>query len=98
MTRIKSIRRLSFLRGISTLQNCFAVVISCGFLYLAVSVANAQLGPKDGANLPPTDLERVKIGDTAPDFTLENMNGRRITLSEVYYNKNIVLVFYRGQW
>jgi len=61
-------------------------------------MANAQLGPKDGANLPPADLERVKIGDAAPDFTLENMDGQQITLSEVYRNRNVVLVFYRGQW
>lgn len=80
------------------MRNCFAVVVACSFLYLTVSVANAQLGPKDGENLVPTDLERVKIGDTAPDFTLENMDGRRIALSEVYRNRNVILVFYRGQW
>jgi cytochrome oxidase Cu insertion factor (SCO1/SenC/PrrC family) len=79
-------------------RNYLAVVVACGFLYFAVSVANAQLGPKDGADLPPTNLERVKVGDTAPDFTLENMDGKRVTLSEVYRNKAVVLVFYRGQW
>jgi hypothetical protein len=63
-----------------------------------LAVANAQLGPKDIADLPPTDPERVKVGDTAPDFTLENLDGRRITLSEVYRKMNVVLVFYRGQW
>jgi cytochrome oxidase Cu insertion factor (SCO1/SenC/PrrC family) len=79
-------------------QNCFAIVIVCSFLYFAVSAADAQFGPKDGANLPPTDLERVKVGDTAPDFILENIDGQRIMLSEVYGKKNVVLVFYRGQW
>jgi cytochrome oxidase Cu insertion factor (SCO1/SenC/PrrC family) len=73
-------------------------VATGSFLCVAVSVANAQLGPKDGAELPPTDLERVKVGDTAPDFTLENMDGRRVTLSNVYRDKTVVLVFYRGQW
>jgi cytochrome oxidase Cu insertion factor (SCO1/SenC/PrrC family) len=65
---------------------------------LASSVTYAQLGPKDGLKLTPTDLERVKVGDTAPDFTLENMNGARISLSDFRDEKNIVLVFYRGQW
>ena len=60
--------------------------------------AFAQLGPKDGANLPATDLERVKVGQTAPDFTLEDMTGRRISLSDFRGNKNVVLVFYRGHW
>jgi cytochrome oxidase Cu insertion factor (SCO1/SenC/PrrC family) len=98
MTWKKYIWRIECLRGSSTFRNSFAIAIACSFLYLAVSLANAQLGPKDGADLPPTDLERVKVGDAAPDFTLENMDGRRITLSEVYSKKNVVLVFYRGQW
>ncbi|TMA12258.1 MAG: redoxin domain-containing protein [Deltaproteobacteria bacterium] len=56
------------------------------------------MGPKDGAGLPATDLERVKIGDKAPDFTLENMDGKKITLSTYRGKKNVVLVFYRGYW
>lgn len=72
--------------------------VACGFVLLIVSGASAQLGPKDGADLSATDLERVKVGDTAPDFTLENMDGRRITLSSVYRDKKTILVFYRGQW
>jgi peroxiredoxin len=79
-------------------RNYLAVVIACGFLHFAVSVVNAQLGPKDGADLSPTDLERVKVGDKAPDFTLENMDGQKLTLSDVYSKRNVVLVFYRGQW
>lgn len=65
---------------------------------LWISDADAQLGSKDGANLKPTDLERIKVGDTAPDFTLENMNGKMITLSDLRGKKNVVLVFYRGRW
>jgi cytochrome oxidase Cu insertion factor (SCO1/SenC/PrrC family) len=69
------------------------------FIFSVVSVpAVAQLGPKDGANLPATDLERVKIGQAAPDFTLEDMTGKRISLSDFRGKKNVVLVFYRGHW
>jgi cytochrome oxidase Cu insertion factor (SCO1/SenC/PrrC family) len=67
-------------------------------LILFVVPSRAQLGPKDGENLQATDLERVKVGDTAPDFTLENLDGRRISLSDFRNKKNVVLVFYRGQW
>jgi cytochrome oxidase Cu insertion factor (SCO1/SenC/PrrC family) len=56
------------------------------------------LGPKDGAGLPPTDLERVALGDLAPDFTLEAFKGEPITLSDFRGKKNVVLVFYRGHW
>jgi len=56
------------------------------------------LGPKDGRGLAPTDLERVKVGDLAPDFTLESLAGGRVTLSDYRGGRNVVLVFYRGWW
>ena len=58
----------------------------------------AQLGPKDGADLSPTDLNRIKVGQAAPDFSLEDVNGKTINLSELRDKKNVVLVFYRGYW
>ena len=58
----------------------------------------AQLGPKDGADLSPTDLNRIKVGQPAPDFSLEDVNGKTINLSELRDKKNVVLVFYRGYW
>lgn len=98
MTWNKYIWRIERPRARSSFRNSLAIAITYSFLYLVVAVANAQLGPKDIADLPPTDLERVKVGHIAPDFTLENLDGRRITLSEVYRKMNVVLVFYRGQW
>ena len=72
------------------------------FLLSGLEVATGQgrpaLGPKDGPLVPPTDLERVKAGDVAPDFTVEALDGRFITLSEYRGQKNVVLVFYRGHW
>ena len=67
-------------------------------MVLTSSAAYAQLGPKGGIEPKPTDLERVKVGDVAPDFTLENMDGNRISLSDFRGKKSVVLVFYRGQW
>jgi cytochrome oxidase Cu insertion factor (SCO1/SenC/PrrC family) len=60
--------------------------------------SHAQIGPKDGAELPATDLDRVKIGEKAPDFTLENQDRKRFTLGSYRGKKNVVLVFYRGHW
>jgi cytochrome oxidase Cu insertion factor (SCO1/SenC/PrrC family) len=57
----------------------------------------AQNGPKDGADLPPADLDRVQAGQSAPDFTLPNSAGGSFTLSALR-GKNVVLVFYRGYW
>jgi cytochrome oxidase Cu insertion factor (SCO1/SenC/PrrC family) len=56
------------------------------------------IGPRDGLDLPPTDLDRVTVGSEAPDFTLETRQGSRITLSDFRGKKNLVVVFYRGHW
>jgi cytochrome oxidase Cu insertion factor (SCO1/SenC/PrrC family) len=63
----------------------------------AVAVACAQLGPKDGGELAPSDPDRIQIGQKAPDFTLKNADGQAVSLSS-YRGKNVVLVFYRGYW
>ena len=61
-------------------------------------VSYAQLGPKDGHELTPKDLDRVKVGQLAPDFTLEGIDGKPISLSSFRSQKNAVLVFFRGHW
>jgi peroxiredoxin len=40
--------------------------------------------------------EPLKVGATAPDFTLTDQNGKSATLSKA--KKTVVLVFYRGYW
>jgi cytochrome oxidase Cu insertion factor (SCO1/SenC/PrrC family) len=59
---------------------------------------SAQTGPTDGAKQVPTDLERVKVGQPAPDFTLEDSDGKNISLADYRGKRNVVLVFYRGHW
>jgi len=36
----------------------------------------------------------LKVGDTAPDFTLPDQNGNKVTLSSFRGTKNVVLVFH----
>lgn len=40
----------------------------------------------------------VGVGDFAPDFTLEDQNGRKHSLSAQRGKQPVVLVFYRGYW
>ena len=67
-------------------------------IFIAGTAAFAQLGPKEGTNLSATDLDRVKVGQPAPDFSLEDTEKKAITLSEFHGKKSVVLVFYRGYW
>jgi cytochrome oxidase Cu insertion factor (SCO1/SenC/PrrC family) len=75
-------------------RTCFLL----GVVILLAASALAQLGPKDGADLPATDLSRIKIGEPAPDFTLQDKDRKSISLSDYRGKRNVVLVFYRGHW
>jgi hypothetical protein len=61
-------------------------------------VAPPTLGPVDGFELARADLERVAVGDEAPDFSLMSYRGEVLTLSENRGVREILLVFYRGHW
>jgi len=55
-------------------------------------------GPADGRELSGMDLERIQVGDEAPDFTLSSFSGEPVTLSDYQGESNVLLVFYRGHW
>ena len=60
---------------------------------LSVSmVANSQ-SPATAIRSTP-----IGVGDVAPDFTLEDQNRNKVTLSETRGKIPVVLVFYRGYW
>ncbi len=40
----------------------------------------------------------VGVGDKAPDFTLEDLQGNQVTLSSTRGKMPTVLVFFRGYW
>jgi peroxiredoxin Q/BCP len=50
-------------------------------LLAAASTLAAQTGP-------------LKVGDKAPDFTLPDQNGNKVSLSQFLGKKNVVLAFY----
>ncbi|MBA2682810.1 MAG: AhpC/TSA family protein [Ktedonobacteraceae bacterium] len=47
-----------------------------------------------------TDIAKnsLKAGDKAPDFTLPNVFGKQVTLSELLQHGPAVVTFYRGEW
>ena len=67
-------------------------------LLLVQTTAPAQTAPKDGDKQAAADLDRVKVGQPAPDFTLEDSDGKNVSLADYRGKKNVVLVFYRGHW
>ena len=69
-----------------------------GLLAFASAARAQDLGPADGHDLAPTDIERVAVGDEAPLFTLESFDRGAVSLSGFRGDKNVVLIFYRGHW
>ena len=67
-------------------------------LLLNQQPVSAQTGGDVGAKQAPTDLDRVKVGQPVPDFTLEDSDGKNVTLGDYRGKKSVVLVFYRGHW
>lgn len=67
--------------------------ISALLLVCLLAVAAAAQVEK-GSERSRTDA--LKIGETAPDFSLTDENGKTVTLSKL--KQPAVLVFYRGYW
>lgn len=40
----------------------------------------------------------LKVGDAVPDFTLPNVRGEAVTLSDVLDKGPAIVAFYRGAW
>lgn len=59
---------------------------------LSVSMAANVKLPRDERSSP------VAVGEPAPDFTLEDQNNNKATLSDARGKSPVVLVFYRGYW
>mgnify|MGYP000967504741 CR=1 FL=1 len=53
----------------------------------------------DPGKLQPVDSQvKLKVGDPAPDFSLPDLEGKKITLSEFRDKKNVVISFVPAAW
>jgi len=76
-----------------------ALILLFALMILPIqATVSAQTTAKDGSKPLATDLERVKVGQPAPDFTLEDSEGKNVSLADYRGKKNVVLIFYRGHW
>jgi cytochrome oxidase Cu insertion factor (SCO1/SenC/PrrC family) len=77
-SRLKIERRVFMKRWILT-------VALAGMLVPSIRAAE-----KPADTPPPT----IKVGDTAPDFTLTDQNGNKVSLKDFKGKKNVALAFY----
>lgn len=77
-----------------------AAVLAAVQLAGAGTVSEALKGSiYDPGHLKPIDsVLKVKVGDRAPDFTLPSIAGGKVSLSDYFGKKNVVLSFVPAAW
>jgi cytochrome oxidase Cu insertion factor (SCO1/SenC/PrrC family) len=67
------------------------------FLFMSALFLGTLVAPiiATGQNTPsPPPDPKIKVGDTAPDFSLRDQSGNQVKLSDFHGKKNVVLAFY----
>jgi len=65
-------------------------------MLLALLLAATFLPASYGADNKPPEMPppKIKVGDMAPDFTLQDQNGNKVSLHDFKGKKNVALAFY----
>jgi cytochrome oxidase Cu insertion factor (SCO1/SenC/PrrC family) len=64
-------------------------------MLLALLLAGSVLPASYAADKPSeTPLPKIKVGDMAPDFTLQDQDGNKVSLHDFRGKKNVALAFY----
>ncbi len=63
--------------------------------FLAALLAANMIPALHAADQPaPPPTPKVKVGEMAPDFTLQDQNGNKVSLDQFKGKKNVALAFY----
>ena len=60
-------------------------------LLLTATFLPASFAADKASEMPPP---KIKVGDMAPDFTLQDQNGNKVSLHDFKGKKNVALAFY----
>jgi cytochrome oxidase Cu insertion factor (SCO1/SenC/PrrC family) len=67
------------------MKKVFVLLVLAGFMLPASHAADKS------ESMPPP---KIKVGDMAPDFTLEDQNGKKVSLHDFRGKKSVALAFY----
>jgi len=62
--------------------------------FLAALLAANLLSALHAADQSAPPEPKIKVGDVAPDFTLQDQNNQKVSLHEFKGKKNVALAFY----
>jgi cytochrome oxidase Cu insertion factor (SCO1/SenC/PrrC family) len=63
-------------------------------LLMAALLVASFLPALQAADQPAPPSPKVKVGDVAPDFTLTDQNGNKVSLHDFKGKKNVAVAFY----
>lgn len=69
-------------------------VISALFVFAIGTLAQSAASPSPTPAPTPAPYDKLKVGDIAPDFTLPDLTGKPVKLSDFRGKHNVVLAFY----
>lgn len=94
MKRVLITATLIFALSLCTLS-CQRTTLSGGNMSAANGANPSNASKASAGNQPPAPPKtNLKVGDTAPDFTLTDTEGQPVKLSDFRGKKNVVLAFY----
>ena len=64
------------------------------FALAAAAFGQATPTPSPKPAPTPAPYDKLKVGDMAPDFTLPDLKGNKVKLSDFRSKNNVVLAFY----
>ncbi len=80
------------------MRKALIVLYGCAVLLLVFALYRAPLSRQLLAQTKPQQSAapepKIKVGDTAPDFTLKDQNGKDVSLKDFRGKKDVVLAFY----
>jgi len=80
------------------LSLALAGALTCSISYSAESGERKELIYQPGQLTPTSSRLNVKVGDLAPDFNLQSLSGKKVSLTEFRGKKNVVISFVPAAW
>lgn len=74
------------------MKKLFAGICITLFLAMGALAQNPAASPTPAPT--PVPYDKLKVGDMAPDFTLPDLTGKPVKLSDFRGKNNVVLAFY----
>lgn len=78
---------------------CMTFLLPATYIGISSNLTNASASAKTSTGTQTQTVAKpIGIGEAAPDFTLVDHHGKKVTLSDSKGKSPVVLVFYRGYW